>query len=512
MTPRIRRVCVFGAGTMGGGIAAHLANLGFEVVLVDQTEESCRSAFERTRQARPPHFLLPSTAETIRLTGLDEGLDAARTADWVLEAIIEKPEAKRQLYVRLEPVLRAEAFISTNTSGLEIGMLKEGFSDSFRRRFLGTHFFNPPRHLKLLELIPTEETAPEVVASMTRLLEDQVARRVVPAKDTPGFIANRFGMWSMFRATHVAERLDMTIEEVDAITGPFLGRPKTGSFRLNDVVGLDIMADIAANLLVRCQADSHTGTLRNPRSLQTLLDRGWIGNKAGQGYTRKEGREFLSLDLKTCSYRNRIEPELPLLAEIGRLPLAERIGRALDSPDRVGDFLREYLVPTLRYAEAVREEISHNVLDFDRVMQWGFGWQMGPFALIDALGPERLDLPPRQNFGAGTLFLHTGQEVPLPAEPEYRTHADFPIVDEGDGLRFRDLGDGVTWLAVTRKMGTWSPESVSALASRLESAPPARLVLGGEDRVFSAGFDLRFFLEAIVAKDWAAIDSAILAF
>ncbi|MFQ3669699.1 MAG: 3-hydroxyacyl-CoA dehydrogenase family protein, partial [Fimbriimonadaceae bacterium] len=215
-----RRVCVIGAGTMGGGIAAHLANLGFEVTLLDLEAEDARRGLDRARQSKPPHFYVPDTASRIRTGSIRDDSAWAAEADWVCEAIVEKPEAKKALFAQLDDLLPPTTMVSTNTSGLEIGSLAEGRSDRFRRRFVGTHFFNPPRYLKLVELIPTGDTDPAVVRTMTEFLEDRVARRVVLAKDTPGFIANRFGMWAMFHAVHVAEKLQFSVETVDAITGP----------------------------------------------------------------------------------------------------------------------------------------------------------------------------------------------------------------------------------------------------------------------------------------------------
>ena len=211
---------------MGSGISAHLANLGFEVSLLDLSPDSVREAFDRCKSSRPPHFFVPETAEKIRLGSIGENLSWAAEAEWVCEAIVEKLDAKQSLFAALDPILRADAMVTTNTSGLQIELLAEGRSDSFRKRFLGTHFFNPPRYLKLLELIPTAETDPKAVEAMTRFLESRAARRVVVAKDTPGFIANRFGMAAMIHAVHVAERLQLSVEQVDAITGPFLGRPR----------------------------------------------------------------------------------------------------------------------------------------------------------------------------------------------------------------------------------------------------------------------------------------------
>ena len=280
---KAKRVCVIGAGTMGSGIAAHLANLGFEVSLLDATQSSVTDAFERARNGRLPLFYTPECANAIRLGNTRDNLAWLEDADWVCEAIVERLDAKQALYAQIEPHVRPDAAITTNTSGLEISLLVAGRSDWFRRRFLGAHFFNPPRYLKLLELIPTDETEPAVVEDMTRFFEDSVGRRVVRAKDTPGFIANRFGMWCMFHAIHVAERLHLSVEEVDAVTGRFLGRPKSATFLLNDMVGLDVMRDIAANLIERCSADPQIAVFELPDSMLHLLALGWLGEKSGHG-------------------------------------------------------------------------------------------------------------------------------------------------------------------------------------------------------------------------------------
>ncbi|MBS1709165.1 MAG: enoyl-CoA hydratase/isomerase family protein [Armatimonadetes bacterium] len=512
MSPDSRKVCVLGAGTMGSGIAAHLANLGFNVTLLDATAESVRGAFERAQAVRPPHFYLSGTADLIRLGSVEENLDWVGEADWVCEAIIEKLEAKRALYRAVEPLLKPGAMVSTNTSGLQISLLKEGMGDAFRRTFLGTHFFNPPRHLKLLELIPTDETDPAIVDSMTAFLEAKVARRVVVAKDTPGFIANRYGMWSMFMAVHAAEKLGLTVEEVDAITGPFLGRPRTGSFRLNDLVGLDIMADIAANLVERCPHDPATKHLTLPSSLQTLIERGWTGAKAGQGYYRKEGKELVSFDLKTLAYRERQEPELATLTDLGRQPLHERICKALQARDQVGEFLRAYLTPTLRYACDIKEEISHNVRDFDRVMKWGFGWESGPFETIDAIGAENLGITTRKFYEGAEVLGYSGAYFLPSAEPQFMALTDYPVIQTWPKFLLRDMGDGVTAVSLTTKMGVFDPDVVRDMATLIQSGEVKRLVLTSESRSYSAGFDLKFFVSHMEAKDYGAIDDGIAEF
>jgi len=505
----VKKVCVIGAGTMGSGIAAHLANLGFQVTLLDATPQSITEAFERAKMAKPALFYLPERAMEIRLGNTIENLDWVSEADWVCEAIVERSGTKRSLYSRIDPLLRPDAMISTNTSGLQIGLLAEGLSESFQKRFVGTHFFNPPRHLKLLELIPTAETDPAAVTQMVAFLEDRVARRVVVAKDTPGFIANRFGMWCMYHAIHVAERLHFSIEQVDAITGTFLGRPKSATFRLNDIVGLDVMNDIAKNLLERCPNDPHIQTLRSPASLSALLERDWIGEKAGQGYYRKEGREFFALDLGTLAYRQPAEIDLPSITKLGNLPLGERIGKALELKDETGEYLRHYLLPTLKYADYLKTEISHSVLDIDRVMEWGFGWEAGPFELIDAIGPSKAGINAERFYLGGEVRAFEGTYNQIPADSRFTPIRSCPVVAESETYRLRDLGDGVTAVCITTKMGVISPILVIQLTELLESGKLDRFVLTGDTRSFSAGFDLRYFAQAIANERWIEIDQEL---
>ncbi|MBX3118914.1 MAG: enoyl-CoA hydratase/isomerase family protein [Fimbriimonadaceae bacterium] len=508
--PSAKKVVVIGAGTMGSGIAAHLANIGFDVSLLDLTQDSVDAAFERARSAKPPHFYVPGTASKVRLGSIQENLDWVSDADWVCEAIIEKMDAKKALFEKLDSLISPSAMISTNTSGLQIGLLAEGRSASFRERFLGTHFFNPPRYLKLLELIPTDETAPEAVEWMTRFLEERAARRVVVAKDTPGFIANRYGMWAMFHAVHVAEKLQLSVEQVDAITGPFLGRPRSGSFRLNDVVGLDIMEDIARNLRERCPEDPQIGVLTPPDSLSYLLEKGWIGQKAGQGYYRREGKEFLALDLNTQAYRQIQEVQFGSLTEFAKLPLGERIRKALERTDEVADFLREYLVLALQYANQLKEEISHSVQDFDRVMKWGFAWEMGPFEMMDSIGASSLGIDvPRFYDGISMRDFDGGFNIIKP-EPEYATVSDFAIKNTYEGFQTRDLGDGVTAVCLTSKMGTVNPQIVREMTQLIEGGTLDRIVLTSEAKCYSAGYDLKFFQASIDNSDWDAIERSII--
>ncbi|RYG31409.1 3-hydroxyacyl-CoA dehydrogenase, partial [bacterium] len=459
----IRRVCVIGAGTMGSGIAAHLANLGFDVSLLDVDRAACEIAFARARSAKPSPFTSDWSAQSIRIGGIESDADAISGADWVVEAIVERAEAKRELYRRIEPLLGAQALVSTNTSGLEIGMLAEGFTLAVRPRFLGTHFFNPPRYLKLLELIPHAGSDPTYVETYRTFLEGHVARRVVLAKDTPGFIANRFGMWSIYHAIHCAERLQLSVEDTDAITGEFLGRPRSGTFRLADVIGIDVMADIARNLLARVPGDPQIRAFQSPRSLAHLLEKGSYGEKVGQGYTNREAKEFLTLDLTTYAYRPRREVNVPRLADLMKLPLAERLRMGLEGRDLLGDYLRMYLPPLLAYADKLRPEITHSVEDFDRVMRWGFGWTHGPFEIADLLGADPAFYKGEEQLAVG------GGYVPRAKEPQYRSAGDFPVLHRGASVILRDFAEGVTGIGFTTKMGTINASLVAELTTALNS-------------------------------------------
>jgi 3-hydroxyacyl-CoA dehydrogenase len=477
------------------------------------------NGLHRALNSRPPHFYLPSDAQEIRVGGINEHTAWVAEADWICEAVFEQMDVKHEVLGILSRAVRPDALFSTNTSGLEIQLLAEALPDSLRPRFMGTHFFNPPRYLKLLELIPSSYTDPLAVAAATQFFEQEVARRVVLALDTPGFIANRYGMWCMYKAIHAAEKLGLTIEQVDAITGPFIGRPRSGSFRLNDIVGLDIMLDIASNIRKRCTDDPYLDVLETPKSMQFLLKKNWIGEKVGQGYYKREGKEMLALDLTTMAYRVRRDPELRTVEELGRLPLAERLKRGLAAPDETGEFLRAYLIPILAYADWLRPQISHSVQDFDRVMQWGFGWEIGPFALCDAIGSDVLKsvggkLSTEQPFYKEGLQLSRDNTtyVPVKNESEFKSLREYPLIQQRANFNLRDLGDGVTAICATTKLGVFSPNYIDELTEYIKNEASGPFVLTTEDRAFSAGFDLKVIQSYIESGDFAGLESALLKF
>src|SRR4029453_12963734 len=318
LTHDIRRVAVLGAGTMGAAIAAHAANAGLSVDLLDLDRETVEGGCERMLAARPAALASPRLAERIRLGGFEEGLDRPGGRDWGVGGMVGRPEPKQELLARVEKTMGPKAVVSSNTSGLPLASLAEGRSDDFRRRFLGTHFFNPPRYLKLVELIPTPDTDPEVLEGMRAFVERVLGKGAVVAKDTPNFIANRLGSFPGMHDVPYALDNGYSIEEVDALTGPLVGRPKTATFRLFDQVGLDVMVGVAGNLYELAPTDESRAVLGPPEPLRRMLEAGRLGNKTGGGFYRRGRRDgqtgFDVLDLGPLQDRPAGRRGLPIVA------------------------------------------------------------------------------------------------------------------------------------------------------------------------------------------------------
>ncbi len=512
------KVAVMGAGTMGSGIAAHLANLGFDVFLFDLTEQSVRECFERATRAKPPHFFDAESISRVTLCSIQNDLAKIAEADWVCEAIIENLDAKRSLYEKIAPHLRESAMISTNTSGLQIELLCEGRTESFRRRFLGTHFFNPPRYLKLIELIPTPHTDDACISRMTQFLEDRAGRRVVLAKDTPGFIANRYGMWALFQAIHTAEKLGYSIEMTDSITGSFLGRPNTAVFRLADLIGLDIMEDIADNLMTRCEADPRSSVLKSPSIIRSLSESGFVGNKSGHGFYKREGSDFLVYEPTTGTYRPRREETIPHLKDLLKLPISERLKSAFETRGEVGEIVRLHLAPSLAYAVELGGQISHSVEDFDRVMKWGWGWAHGPFELIDMIGWDLIAPHAQGNAAPATTNYYVpglhysfdgAAHVSNKSDERFVAVSDLSIEKETDGWAIRSAGEYGYVFEFRTKANSITPALVEGLIEWLEAHPEEPITLANDSNSFSVGFDLKFFLQAAEEKQFTEVATVL---
>ena len=390
-------VAVLGAGTMGAQIAAHFANAGVPALLLDLDEATARAGLERARKLRPDPFFAPDRVALVTVGGFDNDLGRIADADWVIEAIVEQLDAKRELLARVEAVRRPGAIVSSNTSGIPVHVLGEGRSDDFRRHWLGTHFFNPPRYLHLLEVIPTPDTDAAVVDAVRRFADLRLGKGVVVAKDTPNFIANHAALFGVLRMIEALESGGYTVAEIDAITGPALGRPKSATFRTMDIAGLDVLAQVLRNLHGRLPAEAR-GTFTVPALLDRMVGQGLIGEKAGAGFYKRvkaPGGEstILAIDPATLEYRPTSVALPSLDAARSIVDVGQRIRTLFEGKDRVGEFLRTTLAPTLVYTAQIAPRVAHSIDDVDWALKWGFGWELGPFETIDAIGIRKSSMP-----------------------------------------------------------------------------------------------------------------------
>jgi 3-hydroxyacyl-CoA dehydrogenase len=535
LTHRIKRVAVLGAGTMGAAIAAHCANAGLEVDLLDiapkegdDKDAVIKAGFDRMQKARPPALMSKTVAERMRLGNFDDNLDRVAEADWILEAIIEKLEPKQQLMARVEELAKEDAVISSNTSGIPLHSVAEGRSESFKKRFLGTHFFNPPRYLKLLEIIPTAETDPEIVERVRAFGERVLGKGGVIAKDTPNFIGNRLGSFAGMQSARYAFENGYGIEEVDAITGPLIGHPKTATFRLNDQVGLDIAVGVAENLYELVPEDESREQLKPPDILKQMLDKDLLGNKSGAGFYKRAKRDgktvFDVLDLETFEHEPAQNPEIPIAAEAqqqGDLGARLRFLVEKADEDKHARYIRNTLLPYMAYASRRLPEISDTLEDADHAMEWGYGHQAGPFRSWDLLGVratvERmeslgLEVGPwvkEMLDGGNESFYKTEGAKELqfsPVNMEYEPVRVDPMIlsldavrEEGgevarnDSASLLDLGDGVLCFEIHSKGNSIDAAVVeigNEALRRLEEEDWAGLVIGNEGRNFCVGANL----------------------
>jgi 3-hydroxyacyl-CoA dehydrogenase len=395
MLKPFRTAAVLGAGVMGTQIAAHLANAGLTVHLLDIAAPNgpknaiVEAAFKKGLKQSPPIFFTDKTAHRVTLGNFDEHFDRLADVDWVIEAVVENLAIKQQLMARLETIVRGDAVISTNTSGLPIHAIAQNCSNSFRKRFLGTHFFNPPRYLKLLELIPTPDTDPLVLERMQNFGEFHLGKGVVIAKDTPNFIANRIGMYVTLLGLRALANKGYTIEEIDTLTGPLVGRPKSATFRTADLVGLDTLMYVVQNLYPAIPDDESREVFKVPGLLRKLVETGTLGAKTGQGFYKKQKSQILALNPTTLTYEVSQPMDLPGLETISRMPnLGDRLRTLYADTGRAGTLFQSFILDTLSYSANRIPEIADTPAEVDRAMRWGFGWELGPFETWDVLGFE----------------------------------------------------------------------------------------------------------------------------
>ena len=500
MSAPIRTVAVLGAGTMGAQIAAHAANAGLTALLLDVTADVAAQGLKRARALKPDPFFTKSAAELIATGGFDTHLDRLGDADWIVEAIVERQDAKRSLFERVDACRRPGSIVSTNTSGIPVHTLADGRSGDFRRHFLGTHFFNPPRYLRLVELVPTTDTEPFVVEQITDLLDIRLGKGIVVAKDSPNFIANHIGVYGVVQVLRALERGDYTIEEIDAMTGPAIGRPNSATFRTMDIAGIDILEHVAGNL-----------HLELPAFVREMIARGWVGEKAAQGFYKKvpsarSGQsDIWTLDPKTLEYRPKQPARIASLeATRGVDDVGERTKALFESKDKAGAFLRETLAPTIEYAARIAPDVAYAREDVDRAMMWGFGWERGPLALAQLLGlaGSAVDAGSEGPGQRTAAFERSGQRT---AER---------VVKKNAGASLVDLGDGVLCVKLHSKMNAIGGDTVQMLHAGVTEAAAnfAALVVATDASNFSAGANLMLLLLEAQEGNWDEVELMVRTF
>lgn len=514
---------------MGAQIAAHLVNANFEVTLSDVREDLAAASLKHLAMIRPDPLFLPGLAGQVATASFDD-LTGLAQADWIIEAIVEAADPKRRLLEAVDRHRAPGSIVSTNTSGLSVTALAEGRSDDFRRHWLGTHFFNPPRYMHLVEVIPTAVTDPAAVGSLTDCLDWRLGKGVVVARDTPAFIANRIGLFSVLQLLQAAVSGAFTIEEIDAVTGPLIGRPKSATFRTLDLAGLDVLAAVAGDLANRLPATGEGAAFKLPAVVDEMIRRGRLGEKTGGGFyqrvKRPDGQSvILTLDLTTLNYRNATPSsmtEVEVARRIGNLD--ERLRHLFTGSNRVGDLLRQTLGATLLYTARVAPEIAYSIDDIDRAMRWGFGWERGPFEIWDAIGDEAVakalgDASMPELFGARRSRGQSRwrQGALPPAKPGLlllREATPTHLVDRNPDASLVDLGDGVLAVTFHSKMNTIGADTVAMMRKGLDRAARdfSAVVIGHEQDPFSAGANLALLLLLAQDGDWDEIDAMVRAF
>jgi 3-hydroxyacyl-CoA dehydrogenase len=562
----IRKAAVLGAGNMGSRIAAHFANAGIPVVLLDIVppnaatgEKAARNALVMTaleglKKSKPAAFFDPGGVRLIQPGNFEDHLELLRDCDWIIEAVAENLEIKRALLQKVNTFRRSDAVITTNTSGLPVSQIAEGMDAGFKKHWFGTHFFNPPRYMRLLEIIPTPEADPAAIAAVEQFADRRLGKAIVAAKDTPNFIANRIGTFAMMNAVRVMQAMDMSIEEVDALTGATLGWPRSGTFRLSDMVGIDVLAHVAQNFFERVKDERSDVGL--PPFISSMLERKWLGDKTGQGFYKKikgaDGEERLGLDWKTLEYRPSARVKFPSL-ELAKnsASVGERLRMVLANDpkkDWAAAFYWHILPELWNYAAHRVPEICDDIVGIDDAMKNGFNWELGPFEMWDAAGVvatvERMKAAGRTPAPAVEKLLKSGHtswyedDASVPSGRRFfdiasGTYQPAParegvasaqivkkahgVVKKNAGASLLDLGDGIGCIEFHSKMNAIGGDIAGFITQTLKPGGESlaqfdAFVISNDSNNFSAGANLMQLLLGIQEQDWEELDTAIKAF
>jgi 3-hydroxyacyl-CoA dehydrogenase len=529
----IRRVAVLGAGTMGSRIAAHFANAGVLARLLDLTTADARRGIETAAKQNPGAFFTPASSTLVAPGSFDENLPEIGDCDWIIEAVTENLAIKRDLWKRVEQVRRPDAILATNTSGIPLAQICEGFSRDFRQRFLGTHFFNPPRYLHLVEVIPGPETDPDLLSAVSAYCDVRLGKGVVLCKDTPNFIANRIGAFYGSTVHKITVEDDYSIEEVDALTGPLIGLPKSASYRLVDIVGLDVWAHVGNNLYDLVPHDPWRDRFLPPSFLTQMIERKWLGEKTGQGFYKRVGpqKEIHAIDWKTFEYHPAVKAKFSSPIE----DLPQRIRTLVNTNDRAGSFLWKLFSDVFIYSAFMIPEISDRIVEIDRAMRWGYAHSYGPFELWDVLGfqetctrleREGRSLPENiirmRQTGAQSFYkddqyfdlINAGYSA-LEPRPGIETIAAHKrargVVKTNPGASLVDVGDGVLCLEFHSKMNALGEDAVSMVYAGVEETEKNfdAMIVANAGENFSVGANLMLLLLTAQEGDWEELDLSI---
>jgi 3-hydroxyacyl-CoA dehydrogenase len=568
---RINRVAILGAGTMGARIAAHFANAGVPSFLLDIVPAGAQgparnkiaaAGLDAARKSKPAAFMEPSLARFVTVGNFEDDLKKLADVDWIIEAVVENLDLKRALLKKVEAVRNPGSIITTNTSGLPVGKIAEGFSDDFRRSWFGTHFFNPPRYMRLLELIPTPEADRGLIDAVSHFCDVRLGKGVVLAKDTPNFIGNRIGTFSVLNVMRLMQEMDLTIEEIDALTGQAVGWPSSATFLTIDLVGLDVLGHVVGNMT--SNVNDERSDLRLPDFFGQMLERKWLGDKTKGGFFKKNvGRTLLSaesgqederlaLDWKTLEYHPRQKPKFPALDMAKNIDDTGARVRALlgleGSPpqkgDKAGSFLWTALSDLWTYSANRIPEISDSVVEIDRAMRLGFNWELGPFELWDAAGVEttvarmkkegkpvaanveKLLAAGQKSWYSDDTKTASGRKYWDMATADWRPVEVSPgvwsttvakksngVVKKNSGASLIDLGDGVGCIEFHSKMNSLGSDIVGLISQTLKPNGPGdnfdAFVITNDATNFSVGANLMLLLMSVQEDEWDDVDLAI---
>jgi 3-hydroxyacyl-CoA dehydrogenase len=563
MKRRIERAVVLGAGTMGSRIAAHFANAGLPCALLDivppglppgapasERNKIVRAGLEAAKKSKPAAFFTPALADKIAIGNFEDDLAHCADADWIIEVVAENLEIKRKLLSRVAEFRKPGTIVTTNTSGLPVHLIAEGMTEEFQQHWAGTHFFNPPRYMKLVELIPGPQTSGEVLETIRDFCDRRLGKGVVTAKDTPNFIANRIGTFSMLNAIRLMTSLGMTIEEVDACTGPAVGWPRSATFRTADIVGLDVLVHVVKNIYETVPHDESREMYKLPSLIEDMSKRGWLGDKTGQGFYKKlKGggeKEILTLDLNTMDYRPRLKPKFASLDMAKSIDDTRERLRALLVPvlegqktDKAQQFIWGGLSEMCLYAARRVPEISDSIANLDDAMKWGFAWEMGPFEIMDTIGAkafvaqiqkEGRAVPPalekilasgRNSFYETEAGRTKVFDVTATAPVELATPPGVIFlkaqkdacheIERNPGASLIDLGDGVICCEFHAKMNAIGADLIAMLHKGLKRLGTDfdAMIIANQATNFSVGANLMLVLVAAQEQDWDELHLAV---